>query len=155
MKIEDIKFVHKNNLISKINEDYNHKKSEILEFLENVYSPVHNKMIKACGIKDKDFDAITKLINDYLNELDEFGSINDIKSQSKFRSTFLEEISTYLFMNIPDIVNDKIGIFNKGIYAGMQIGPNLEVTVLKKDVDFCIGKKVNLTIDKKNYTISK
>lgn len=153
MKIEDIKFVHKNNLISKINEDYNHKKSEILEFLENVYSPVHNKMIKACGIKDKDFDAITKLINDYLNELDEFGSINDIKSQSKFRSTFLEEISTYLFMNIPDIVNDKIGIFNKGIYAGMQIGPNLEVTVLKKDVDFCIGKKVNLTIDKKNYTI--
>ena len=151
--MKDIKFVHKNNLLSKIEENYNHKKEEIHDFLVNKYDPLHKKMIEACSAKTLNFENITELINDYLNELDIFGNANNIKSQSKFRSTFLEEISTYLFMNIPDIKKDKIGIYNKGIYTGMQIGSNLEVTVLKKDVDFCIGKKVNLKIDNKDYNI--
>ena len=151
--MDEIKYVHKNNLLSKINEKYKNKEKEIYDFLIEKYDPLHNKMIEACAREKIDFDYVTKLINDYLKELDEFGSKNNITSQSKFRSTFLEEISTYLFSNIPEVVDNKIGIFNKGIYAGMQIGPNLEVTLLKKDVDFCIGKKVDITIDGTPYSI--
>ena len=151
--MSEFKFVHKNNLLSKISENYKNKKQEIYDFLIEKYDPLHEKMIEACTADKMDFNHITKLINDYLNELDKFGTKNNITSQSKFRSTFLEEISTYLFMNVPDIVKEKIGIFNKGVYAGMQIGSNLEVTVLKKDVDFCIGKKVELSIDGTKYNI--
>ena len=151
--MSDFKFVHENNLRSKIAENYNNKRQEITDFLIEKYEPLHKNMIDACTSSSMDFEHITELINDYLNELDAFGNANGIKSQSKFRSTFLEEISTYLFMNVPDIAKDKIGIFNKGVYAGMQIGSNLEVTVLKKDVDFCIGKKVDLSIDGKKYNI--
>ena len=149
----DFKFVHKNNLLSKVNENYKNKKQEIYDFLINKYNPLHEKMIEDCTAEKINFSHITELINDYLNELDIFGDKNNITSQSKFRSTFLEEISTYLFMNVPDIAKEKIGIFNKGIYAGMQIGSNLDVTVLKKDVDFCIGKKVELSIDETKYNI--
>ena len=151
--MSDLKFVHESNLRSKIAKNYNNKSQEITDFLIEKYDPLHKKMIEACTSSSMDFEHITELINDYLNDLDAFGNANGIKSQSKFRSTFLEEISTYLFMNVPDIVKDKIDIFNKGVYAGMQIGSNLEVTVLKKEVDFCIGKKVDLSIDGKNYNI--
>ena len=38
------------------------------------------------------------------------------------------------------------GIFNKGIYAGLKIDSDNHIVVIKKDVDFCIGKSVNITI---------
>ena len=60
----------------------------------------------------------------------------------------LEEISCYLFHNIDEIKNGNLSIFNKGIYAGIKIKEDLTIDVIKKDVDFCIGKKINVTIDK-------
>ena len=83
----------------------------------------------------------------YYNELINFSNFNNISSQSKFTSTFLEEISVYLFKNIPDISSNTLGVFNKGIYAGLKINNNKNIEIIKKDVDFCIGKKVNITID--------
>lgn len=145
-KTKDL-FVHDSNLQTKIKNNYNHKKRELSVFYQNEYLPVHNLLEKLCKNPTSNFDDITKCINDYLAKLSTFSSVNAITSQSKFRSTFLEEISAYLFVNVKEIKSGLYGIFNKKIYAGMKIEPNGDVSVLTKDVDFCIGKKINIKID--------
>src|SRR5699024_622611 len=92
-------------------------------------------------------------INDYYAKLNAFTKEHNITSQSKFRSTFLEELSTYLFQDNEYIKNGRLGIYNKGIYAGIKIGNDLKVNIMKKDVDFCIGKKVTITIENQNFEI--
>ena len=62
------------------------------------------------------FEKASTLINSYYKELDKFSHKYSITSQSKFASTFLEEISTYLFKNIPEIKSGEFGVFNKKVY---------------------------------------
>ena len=59
----------------------------------------------------------------------------------------------HLFQDNEYIKNGKLGIYNKGIYAGIKIGNDLKVNIMKKDVDFCIGKKVTITIENSNFEI--
>jgi len=95
-----------------------------------------------------DFKEAAKLINVYAKRLSEFTSANGITSQSKLESTLLEELSVYLFKDLPEIKQQRLSFFNKGIYAGLKINPDLTLDIVKKDVDFCIGKKVTMTIEK-------
>ncbi len=140
-------FVHDSNLQTKIRSDYNHKKTELMIFYKNEYLPVHELLEKLCKTPTSKIDEITNCINDYLEKLTKFSNANKITSQSKFRSTFLEEISSYLFSNVPEIKKGLYGIFNKKIYAGIKIEPKGDVSILTKDVDFCIGKKIKIKID--------
>ena len=52
------------------------------------------------------FKEAARLIDEYLLEVENFSSKTNITSQSKFRSTFIEEINTYLFKNLPLIKNN-------------------------------------------------
>ncbi|MFV8472296.1 Bpu10I family restriction endonuclease [Mycoplasma sp. 1458C] len=83
----------------------------------------------------------------------EFIKENKIKSQSKLDSSFLEELSIYLFENLDLIHKNSFTVFNKKIFAGLKISNDNSFDVLTKDVDFCIGRKINLQLSTKSKEI--
>lgn len=142
-------YVHENNMRKKIATNYNHKGHEIQEFLDNEYLPMRTR-ITALTFDEAHLDSFSVAANEfnaYYNRIEAFSSANGISSQSKFASTFLEELSCYLFKDLPEIKDGVFGVFNKGVYAGLKIDNNRHIAVIKKDVDFCIGKKSNISID--------
>lgn len=141
-------FIHKNNIETKIETNYKNKSTELRNFFNEVYLDVKNQLLDLDFDKEpSNFTIAASIIDDYLNELDKFSEANEISSQSKFRSTFLEEISVYLALKVPEIKTLNLGIFNKRIYSGIQMNNELEVEVLTKDVDFCIGREVEMIIN--------
>lgn len=148
-------YKHESNFKNKIDKNYNGIGDKINEFYLNTYLKTKMKLLAIDFSKadDKTFRDATDIINNYYEKLSTFTRENKITSQSKFKSTFLEELSTYLFIDNDHIKNGELGIYNNGIYAGMKIGNDLKVNIMKKDVDFCIGKKVKITIDNKAYEI--
>ncbi|MBQ6654119.1 MAG: Bpu10I family restriction endonuclease [Erysipelotrichaceae bacterium] len=144
-------YVHENNIQNKIRENYNGRKAELEEFYLKEYLPTRLKIEDHSFNENSvdEFKNMTKEVNEYRRKLSAFANKYDIKSQSKFESTFLEELSVYLFENFDEIKNEEFGIYNKGIYAGLKIGNNKDVRFITKDVDFCIGKKAIIRIDNK------
>ena len=142
-------YIHESNLLNKIRTNYNQKGKEIQEFYNNVYLRYKNELERLDYLsEDKEiFKKAARLIDEYLIEVEEFCSENGISSQSKFRSTFIEEISLYLFASLPLIKNNTFGIFNRNIFAGMKINNQMHIDIIPKDVDFCIGKKVSLVLE--------
>ena len=148
-------YIHENNLKNKIDINYNGKGEKIRQFYEDVYLNTKMKLLNFdfSNSDENVFKEATELINNYYKELDSFIKKNNITSQSKFRSSFLEELSTYLFQDNEYIKSGKLGIYNKGIFAGIKIGNDLKVNIIKKDVDFCIGKKVVIKIENTKFEI--
>lgn len=148
-------YIHENNFKNKINQNYKGIGDKIETFYMEVYMKTKMELLDIDFSKDDDetFKHATKIINEYYKKLDEFTTKNGITSQSKFRSTFLEELSAYLFADNEFIKNGTLGIYNKGIYAGMKIGNDLKINIMKKDVDFCIGKKVKIIIEGTEFEI--
>ena len=142
-------YIHENNLLNKIHTDYKGQGSKIREFYDNCYLPVR-KALTDISFSADDFSTFitaAEIINRYYHEIELFSRKYSITSQSKFASTFLEEISTYLFQDIPEIKSGEFGVFNKKVYAGLKIDKNKRIGLITKDVDFCIGKKVSVSID--------
>ena len=142
-------YIHESNIETKININYKGKASELRKFKEDYYVPFRNAMfaIDFTHPTIEDFKKAAKLINTYSHKLQEFASENSITSQSKLESTLLEELSVYLFKDIAEIKSQRLNFYNKGIYAGLKINPDLSLDIVKKDVDLCIGKKVDVTIE--------
>lgn len=142
-------YVHQSNLDTKIESNYHSKGVALRRFKEEHYEPFR-KVMFGMDFTNPTIDSYkdaTKLINVYYKNLSEFISENGITSQSKLESTFLEELSVYLFKDIPEIKRKKLDFYNKGIFAGLKINSNLSLDIIKKDVDFCIGRKIKLSIE--------
>lgn len=142
-------YVHENNIRNKIEKNYHEKARQIQMFYDDIYLPMRSRVLSMdfTDSASADFDVATEEFNTYCEQIGTFSSRNGISSQSKFASTFLEEISCYLFKDLSEIRNNVFGVYNKGIYAGLKIDNNRHIAIIKKDVDFCIGKKVDITID--------
>lgn len=142
-------YVHENNFDTKIASNYHGKAAELRQFKEEYYEPFREKMfgIDFANPLISDFKEATEIFNEYHAYLSRFIKRNGITSQSKLESTLLEELSVYLFKDIPEIKAERLDFFNKGIYAGLKINPDLSLDIVRKDVDFCIGKKVSVTIE--------
>ena len=147
--------IHESNFKNKINSNYKGIGSLIEDFYMNEYLKTKMELmdIDFSNADSDTFKKATDIINEYYRKLNKFTNDNGITSQSKFRSTFLEELSSYLFEDNEYIKNGKLGIYNKGIYAGMKIGNDLKINIMKKDVDFCIGKKVKMKIEDQEFEI--
>ena len=147
-------YIHEDNFKTKIKSNYNGVGKEIEKFYKEIYLPTREKIEKLefSNKHIENFRIVTNIFNEYSSKINSFASKNNIKSQSKFESTFLEEISVYLFKDLPEIKNGKYDIFNKKIYAGLKIDNNDKIVVIPKDVDFCIGKKVKITITNQEDT---
>lgn len=147
-------YVHENNLKNKIKNDYKGLKKELDEFYKTIYLPMRENVLALDFSTDdkENFQLATNLFNEYYSQLLSFSKKYSITSQSKFESTFLEEISVYLVKDIESIRTGKLGIFNKKIYAGLKISGDHAIGIITKDVDFCIGKKADITIDNQPKT---
>ena len=157
-------YIHENNINGKINKTrdsngraingYMNLKPQLEAFKNEVYLPFRERI--AALIFDEDhpdvFDDAAKEFNNYYKDLVNFSLRHKITHQSKFESTFLEEISSHLFKDLPKIKDGTYDIFNKGIYAGLKIDSNNHIVIIKKDVDFCIGKRAHITIDNQAQT---
>ena len=157
--------VHENNIDNKISQSsrskgkiiYGYKGlgNEFTNFKNEVYLPFRKK-VEALTFDEntpESFKVATVAFNEYYNQLLSFSKKHKITAQSKFESTFLEEMSCYLFKDLPEIKFGTLGIFNKGIYAGLKIDSHNKIAVITKDVDFCIGKKVSISIDDQKPTV--
>ena len=147
-------YMHENNYKNKIKINYpNSRKIGIGKEIEQFYMQVYKKYrneIEQLDFQTEDiavFKKATELMDEYLIKVEEFSDRMGISSQSKFRSTFIEEISTYLFKDIELVQKGIFGIYNKKIFAGMKINNKMHIDVIPKDVDFCIGKEVLIKID--------
>ena len=147
--------IHESNFKNKINTNYKGIGALIEDFYMNEYLKTKMELmsIDFAHASSDTFKKATDIINEYYRKLNKFTNDNNITSQSKFRSTFLEELSSYLFEDNEYIKTGKLGIYNKGIYAGMKIGNDLKINIMKKDVDFCIGKKVKMKIEDQEFEI--
>ncbi|HHU63509.1 MAG TPA: Bpu10I family restriction endonuclease [Clostridiales bacterium] len=142
-------FMHENNLLTKIQTNYKGIGRKIEEFYNQKYKPIREKLLSFTFTVDNhtDFINATRIFNDYYDELKNFARTYSVTSQSKFESTFLEEMNSYLFKDLPEIRSGDLGVYNKRIFAGMIINNDKTIKVITKDVDFCIGKGVNISID--------
>lgn len=150
-------FVHEENIVNKIDSNYKGKASELKDFYEKEYLAFKQKMLRLDFSKKKAdvFNLAASYISDYYNKARLFAAENKIASQSKFESTILEEISYYLFHNLPDITVGKYSIYNSGIYAGLSFDDHDQIVVNEKDVDFCIGRELQLQVNGKTITIRR
>lgn len=142
--------VHKSNFQTKIKDNYKKSGDQIQKFYLENYEPLCRELASLdLSTDDKaSFEKLAGLVNNYYGKLQQFIDLNrSISSQSKFRSTFLEELSEHIFANLELVKDGQLAFFNKHIYAGMKIGSDLKVSTLNKDVDFCIGKRVQIEID--------
>ena len=149
-------YIHENNIDTKIYNNYHGKRSELQEFKKKYYIPFRESAESIDFFKSEspllEFKKFADLLNQYYDDASYFSRIHDISHTSKFCSTILEELSVYLFKDIPQISSGRLSIFNKGVYAGLKINDDLSLGIIKKDVDFCIGKKVNMRIENQSPT---
>lgn len=142
-------WVHEKNLLNKIKNNYHGKANEIKKFYEEEYLPIRQQLLSLSFAKatSQRIRTATQLFSRYYKKLKQFSACQHIQSQSKLESSFLEEISCFLFKDLPAIRANQLSFFNKGIFAGLQIDNNQKIQIITKDVDFCIGKEMNLSID--------
>lgn len=78
--------VHNDNLKNKIQENYKNLKDKLIDFYNDVYLDLSNKLsaLKFSKDNEREFIIFAKLIDDYLQTLDNFSKENNITSQSKF-----------------------------------------------------------------------
>lgn len=147
-------YIHESNLKSKIDANYKNLSRELSHFYEYNYQPFRDAMhaIRFADGDHSSFVEAAKILNDYYDTAYEFQQKFQIDTRSKFLSTIYEELSVYLFRDHEAIVNGSFDIFNKGIYAGMKFVDGDDISIVTKDVDFCIGRKINVTIDDSDPT---
>lgn len=145
-------YVHAKNLElkkkDKSSNTYRRIYKEVEDFYQKEYMPMRQKAesFNFCVNDRKTFEDAAKLFSEYYQKLKDFTKKHKIDSRSKVESTFLEEISTYLFKETSKIKNHQLGIYNKKIYAGVKLIDENKVGFITKDVDFCIGKQVKFKI---------
>lgn len=142
-------YIHESNLRNKINSNYKNAGDEINKFYHDIYVGYRNQL-KSLDYASRDIEVFRKasrLMDDYLEEVESFSSMHNITSQSKFRSTFIEEISIYLFKNLDLIKNNTFGIYTKNIFTGLKIDNQMQLGYTSKDVDFCVAKEMQLKVD--------
>lgn len=145
-------YVHENNFDTKIRTNYKGAAEQLTDFKRDYYLPFRQTILEIdfTDPTTEDFKQAADLLNEYGDHLSSFIRNTGVTSQSKLESTLLEELSAYIFKDIPEIRDNELSFFNKGIFAGLKINPDLTLDIIKKDVDFCIGKKIQITIENQN-----
>ena len=148
-------YVHEDNIKNKIESDYKGLKNELSIFYNEKYKNFREDM-ESIIFEDgqiNDFIEAAEIINRYYSEALQFQQAHNVDTRSKFLSTIYEELSVYLFKNNSALKDGPFGIFNRRVYAGLKFVNGDSISVVKKDVDFCIGKEVKLIIDESNTHI--
>ena len=116
-------------------------------FKNNKYIPmrqsVWNMQFDADDVDS--FNDCAVLLNSYYADVRTFMRRNGISCNSKFHTNFLEEFSVYFLNSL--ISQTSFDIFNSDIFAGLKIDTGHNISQIRKDVDFCVGKEININFD--------
>jgi len=145
-------FYHEKNIIGKINTNYKGKSIELKKLLEK-YNEYKKEQLSIKGLNKKSIQQKIYLLEKHYKFVEEFIEKNGITSQSKLRSTILEEFCGLLFKDLPQIDRLNLEFFNKKIYAGIEIDKDGKVKIKTKDVDFCVGKKIKAKFEEETINI--
>lgn len=148
-------FYHERNIDTKMKSGspYFHIKNELETFKSKYYVKFRDQQNEITGIEENDIRNKCEVLNNYYKKVEDFEQKHKIKSQSKFRSTVLEEFCGYLFKDLPEIKQLYLNFFNKSIFAGLKIASNGDMKIQTKDVDFCIGKEFKIVVEKKEVDL--
>lgn len=146
-----------NNLKNKIDNDYKSEKRFFENFYHRYYEPWHKSNLGIQGISRADISKKILLLRNYYKKVHEAnysgrpkGQPNNwITFQSKFRPSVLEEFCYYLLKDLPEIKNLKLEFRKKKIHTGFEINSKGEIISREKDVDCCIVRSAQGTIEKK------
>lgn len=145
---------HRTNLETKRKKSarYKSKADAITDFLDSTYSVMRDAALKIdfSLLKDDDFKYAAELFSNYYNELTKFTKDNRIDTRSGINSSFIEEMSSYLFLNNPIVDKYDMYFANSNICTGIRAGKD-SLMFTKKKVDFCICNKIHMDVsfDKK------
>ena len=147
-------YIHESNIQNKINSNYGGLVEELTAFYNDEYIPMRNEMRRLLFMDGslETFEEAAAILNRYYDTALDFQRHYRIDTRSKFLSTIYEELSVYLFRDHPLITSGVMDVYNKGIYAGLRFVNANDIAIITKDVDFCIGKRVDVVIDDTNHT---
>ena len=115
--------------------------NEYTHFKKNKYLPMRRKIKKLDFNSDPDvFKKCAEIFNQYWKDILSFESDVNKNTNSKLHTSFLEEFSCYFVEKIPEFKG--FSVFKEAVFAGLKINTDQTVSVITKDVDFCIGKLV-------------
>ena len=147
-------FYHEWNLQGKINNNYGNKSDVFIKFKEKYYDPYKQNQSMINTIDKNSIIKKVKFLNKYYKKMDLFLEKKGwITTQSKIRSTVLEEFCGFLFKDLPIIKKLELDFFNKRVYAGVAINNEGKVFPKTKDIDFCIGKQIDVDFGGEKHTI--
>ena len=141
---------HGNNIDTKI------KKGTtcLIDFKEQYYQPFVKSMskidFKTGNINQ--FEKAAHLINNYYAKLSECVKNNNIDTRSGIKSSFIEEISKYLFYKHPVIIKEKLLFFNADICTGLFFSKD-SIKTTNKNVDFCICREKTIKMGKDKFSV--
>lgn len=141
---------HGNNIDTKIRNGT----TVLVAFKEDYYLPFVEEMskIKFNLKKIEDYEKACALIDRYYAKLSEVVADNRIDTRSGIKSSFIEEISKYLFVNHPVVKKQKLLFENSDICTGLFFSKDT-VKTTSKDVDFCICRKKKITVGKDSFFV--
>ena len=143
---------HGNNIETKIKKG----STNLLKFKEDYYLPFV-KAISKIDFNSKqlsEFEKASLLIDNYYAELSKFVSDHEIDTRSGIKSSFIEEISKYMFLKHPIVVKEKLLFKNSDICTGLFFSRDTLKTT-GKDVDFCICREKKIKIGQDEPIIVK
>jgi len=148
-------FFHENNIIGKINKNYKNIGTHFSHLKSIYYDLYKDNQLKIINFTRTEIISKVCLLNQYYKDFDTYFSSNNINltQQSKIRPTILEEFCGFLFKDLPILSNLGLDFFNKKIFAGLTLDSRGNVKPKEKDIDFCIGKKIQAQFNGINKTI--
>jgi|GEM_PF-1106542 len=135
---------HGNNLDAKVKNGKRGSKS----FRDKKYLPFVKSMSKIDFNSGKisEFKKASELIDGYYKELSLFVEKHKIDTRSGIKSSFIEEISKYLFENHPIVIKECLLFKNTDICTGLFFSKDT-IKTTDKDVDFCICREKKILIN--------
>lgn len=143
--------IHGNNILAKINDK---RKLEVIEKVIPKYTEFTNLNSKLRGYSDEIISLRVKSLNTYYDFLKENSYDKEYTSQSKFRSTILEEFVYYIFRDFLDEKKSEIQGLAKNV---LKLGSIKAYTNLyfkaKNVVEFVNAPKIGINEKDQDFSI--
>jgi hypothetical protein len=162
-------FVHASNIKAKQQKaNLSERQKRALPLIEEAYLKYVNAIDDIKGYSKEEIEQRVKLLNDYYDFIHDNDWENLFTSQSKFRSTILEEFLFILFNRLIGDLRDKINDENSTLMCGSSksytnmyfYAKNVkefvkapEIGINMKDQDFAIYRELSLKINDKSKKV--
>lgn len=129
-------------------------KKAFIQFKENTYNLFVQEISKIDFDSQNyyEYEKACNLIDKYYAELSDFIKEQNIDTRSGIRSSFIEELSKYLFINHSVVVKENLLFKNSKICTGLYFSKE-SLKTTEKNVDFCICEEKNIKFGNSSFKI--